>query len=120
MTRRNAHRRERHRLLARAAEAVQRHAGHRDRPTRVEHRHAPDVVGVISRVRAVAAHHVVDVARIEARLLLQREEHLREHALRVEVRERALPRLAGSARRTNGVDDPGFASHGRFLRVGWI
>jgi hypothetical protein len=107
----HAHRGERHGLLPRAAETVQRHAGHRDRPSRVEHRHASDIVRVVARVRAVPTHDVVDVGGFEAHARAQPFEHLCEHALRMQVRECALLLLADPARRSHGIDDPGFSRH---------
>ena len=109
----DAHGGERHRLLAGPAEAVERHAGDGDRPSGVEHRHATDVVGVIAGVRAVAAHHVIDVDGVEADAVAQAVEHLAEHLLRMKVGEAALALLAHAARRTHRIDDPGRVGCGR-------
>ena len=103
----DAHRGERHRLLARPAEAIQRDAGDGHRPSGVEHGHAADVVRVITGVRTVAADDVVDVDGVEPGAVAQSVEHLAEHLLRMEVGEAALALLADPTRRTNGVDDPG-------------
>ncbi len=94
----DAHRRERDRLLARAAEPVQRDAGDRDRPAGIEHGHAADVVGVVAGVGTVAAHDVVDVGGIESDPVAETVEHLPEHLLRVQVGEAALALLADAAR----------------------
>ena len=105
----DAHRREGDRLLAGAAEPVQRDARNRDRPAGVEHRHATDVVRMVAGVRTVAAHDVVDVDRVESDAVAQPVRDLPENLLRVQVSEAALALFADAARRTHRVDDPCFA-----------
>ena len=69
-----------------------------DRPAGVEHGHPTDVVGVVAGMRTVAAHHVVDVGRVEADPITQPVQHLAQDLLRVEVREAALALLADASR----------------------
>ncbi len=94
----DAHRGERDRLLTGAAEPVERHARNRDRPTGVEHGHPTDVVGVVARMRAVAAHDVVDIDGVEPDAITKPVEYLSENLLRMQVSETSLALLADAAR----------------------
>ena len=73
-------------------------AAHLDGPPRVEHRVAREVRALLARLRHAPHDHVVDVFWIEPRLLGEPLEHLRENALRMNARERALASLATSTR----------------------
>ena len=113
----HAERREVHRLLAGAAEAVQRDAARsRGIPARGQHRLARDAGSLLVHVGDAARDHVLDVARIEAGARLERVQALREQVLRVHARERPGVLLALAARRANRVDDPGFAHLDRSSR----
>jgi len=97
MARQNAHRGERHGLLATAAETVQRHAGGGERPTGIERRHARDVVRMITAAGAAPGDHVLDVGRIESHAIAQRVQHLRHAPLGMDVRQAADPGFAAAA-----------------------
>ncbi len=85
MTSQDAHRAEVHGLLARPTEPVERDARRIERPARIERGHASDVHGVIPATRAAAHDHVVHLGGVEADTVAQPVQHLREHALRVDV-----------------------------------
>ncbi len=98
MTGPHPHGRERHGLLARPAESVQRDARNRDRPAGIEDRHAADVVRVITGMRAVATDDIIDIGTFEAHPFVQPVEDLAQHLLRVQVRQAPLALLANSSR----------------------
>ncbi len=108
----DARRREVHGRDARSAEAVERDAARPDTPAGVERRHPPDARPLLPDLRAAPPDHVVDLFRAELVPLLERAEHGRAEALRVQVRQGALPLLADPAGCADGVDDPGFSRHG--------
>ena len=90
----HAHRREVDRLEPGAAEAVEGDAGDLVGPARREHRVARDVGALLADLRDAADDDVVDVRRVDPRLLGETVERLGEQLLRMDVRERALARLA--------------------------
>jgi hypothetical protein len=95
---------ERDRLLARAAEPVEGRAGHRDWPAGRQHREAGDVRTVVALHDPVAGDDVLDLGRIDARPIGERDEHLAEQLLRVDAVQRAR-RLAPAAGGAQPVDD---------------
>ena len=103
----DAHRGQRHRLLAGAAEPVQREARRRVRPSGGEHGQAADALTVITDAVAVADDHVLGRHRLDAGSVGERVEALRQQLLRMDVVQRTV-RLALPPRRADAVDDPGF------------
>ena len=101
----DAHRGERHRLLAGAAEAVERDARRLHRPAGGQHRHPADAHPLVTSRVAVADDDVVDVVRVEPDPIAQGVEHLRQQLLGVDVVERAIG-LTPAPRRPHTVDDP--------------
>ena len=117
LARHHAERGEVHRLLARAAEAVQGHAaGAVVGPAGVQHRHARDARALLADGGHAARDHVLDVARIDARARDEGAEALRQQLLRMDAGERPGLLLALAARRAHGVDDPGLAHRSALRR----
>jgi len=118
LARHHAHEGEVHRLLAGAAETVQRDAGHLDRPARREHGHARDAATLLTRLRDAARDDVLDVRRVERIAGRERLQGLREELLRMLVGERSGVLLAAPTRGADGVDDPR-VSHGSPFVAGY-
>ena len=91
-------------LLARPAEAVDGETGRLHRPAAVEHRQAGDVGVVVADRIAVAHNDIVDLGRIEAVALDERNEALSQEILRVQVVQRTTG-AALAPRGANPVDD---------------
>lgn len=108
LARNDAHGCDVHGLLAGAAEAVERDPGDGGRPAGIEGGHAGDVHRMVADARVVAHDDVFDVGGVEACVLLERVEHLREDPLRVDVGEAPYPGLATAPGRADAVDNPGF------------
>ena len=94
---RDAHRGEVDGLEARAAEAVQRHAGHHRRPARGERRLASDAGALLTGLLHAARDDVPDVVQVDAGPL-QPVGRLREQLLRVNGRDLAVLLLPRSVR----------------------
>ena len=90
---------------ARAAEAVERDTARAHVVAGVERGHPTEITALLAHLRAGAPDDVVDVRGVEAVPVDERAQHGCRDVLRVQVRERALLRLADPARRAAGVDD---------------
>ena len=91
-------------LLPRAAEPVERHAGHGLGPAGQQHGQAGDVVAVVPAENPVAGDHVVDLGRVEADPRRHRPEALGEQLLGVDPVERAVgPSLARGVRTASTI-----------------
>jgi hypothetical protein len=102
--RRNRVRREVDRGLTGAAEAVQRHARHLDRPAGAEHRRARDARSLLVGFGHAADDDVFDVARVDPRALDHRAHRRDAEVDRMDAGEASL---AAAARRATGIDDEG-------------
>ena len=91
-----------HRLLARAALAIDGGRGNRLGPTSGEHRVAADVEGLLPNLHDATHDHVVDQCGIEIVALLQRLQDVRGKSGWVPILQFAVALAAGGA---NGVDD---------------
>src|SRR5262249_40910407 len=86
----DAHRRERHGLLARTAEAVERDAGCLDRPTGGEHGHTSDARAMVTGRAAIADDDVVDIVLVDPSAIGERVQDLRQHLLWMHVMQGAV------------------------------
>ena len=106
----DAHGRKVDRLLTRAAETVNRHAGGIVGPLRSQHRHAGDAHGLVAVGGDTPDQHVFDIQRVELVAVLDGIQRLRHQFLGMNLGQRPVF-FTPSARGPNCVNNPGFA-HG--------
>jgi hypothetical protein len=93
---------------AATAETIESHAARPDIEAGIERRHAAEITALLALLGRGRPDDVIDRRGIEIVAVLQRLENGGGKMLRVEMRQRPLPRLANAARRTDGIDDIGF------------